>query len=84
MATRTSKVYLNLKATHFSGGSRPSHPDADIREGGGLQKIFFPFGLKIRGRGGRVPRAPPLDPPPALHFENDENRPVAPTRLKRL
>ena len=54
MATRTSKVYLNLKATHFSGGSRPTdkgggggggggggHPDPDIREGGGLQKNFF-------------------------------------------
>ena len=40
-------MYLNLKATHFSGGSRPtdkggpSHPDPDIREGGGLQKNFF-------------------------------------------
>ena len=45
-----------------SGASRP--PD---KEGGGLKNNFFrPFGpqfdLKIRG-GGRVPRAPPLDPP---------------------
>lgn len=88
MATRTSKGYLNLKAIHFSGGSRPTdkrggggHPDPDIREGGGLQKTFFRFGLKIR-RGVPVPGAPSLDPP--LHFENDENRSVAPTRLGRL
>ena len=93
MATLVSKGYLNLKATHFSGGSRPTdkgwgggggHPDPDIR-GVGLQKNFF---SALRAsvwstiKGGRPPRAPPLDPP--LHFENDENRTVASTRLERL
>ena len=44
-----------------------SHPDPEIREGGGVpKKIFQPlgpqFGLKIRGRA-RAPRAPPLDAP---------------------
>ena len=60
MATLASKGYLNLKAIH-SGGSRPTdkrggggHPDPDIREGGGLQKTFFRFGLKIRGGGGSL------------------------------
>ena len=43
-------------------------PDHEISEGPGLKKYFFPsfgaqFGLKIRGGGGGVPRAPPLDPP---------------------
>ena len=66
-------MYLNLKATHFSGGSRPTdkgggggreggaggHPDPDIREGGGLQKNFFRFGLKIRGGGGSLGPALP-------------------------
>ena len=58
-------MYLNLKATHFSGGSRPTdkrggagggggHPDPDIREGGGIQKKFFRFGQKIRGGGGSL------------------------------
>ena len=54
-------------------------PDLQIRgQGGGppdpdpgLQKVFFrpfgpQFGLKIRGGGGRAPRAPPLDPPLVL------------------
>ena len=71
MATLASKGYLNLKATHFSGGSRPTdkggggeggaggHPDPDIREGGGLQKNFFRFGLKIRGGGGSLGPALP-------------------------
>ena len=62
MATLASKGHLNLKAIHFSGGSRPTdkrgggggHPDPDIREGGGLQKTFFRFGLKIRGGGGSL------------------------------
>ena len=41
-----------------------SHPDPEIR-GGGLKKNFFRafgphFDLKL---GGRVPQAPPLDPP---------------------
>ena len=61
MATLASKGYLNLKATHFSGGSRPTdkeggggHPDPDIREGGGLRKKFFRFALKIRGGGGSL------------------------------
>ena len=44
-----------------------SHPDPEIRGGGGVpKKIFQPlgpqFGLKIRGRA-RAPRAPPLDAP---------------------
>ena len=78
-------MYLNLKATHFSGGSRPTDKGRGGGGGGGLQKNFFrpfgpQFGLKLKG--GRAPRAPPLDPP--QHFENDENRPVAPTRLGRL
>ena len=94
MATRTSKVYLNLKATHFSGGFRPTDKGrgggrssrSQDKGGPGLQKISFrpvgpQFGLKIKWGGGG-PTAPPLDPP--LHFENDENRPVAPTRLERL
>ena len=34
------------------------------RGGGGGGRAFGPhFGLKIRWRGGRAPRAPPLDPP---------------------
>ena len=49
----------------YSGGSRPSdngvgrgggHPHPEIREGGGLQFFFRPFGpqfrLEIRGMGG--------------------------------
>ena len=40
-------------------------PDPGITGEPGLQKINFgpPFGLKIRGGGGRAPQAPPLDPP---------------------
>ena len=42
-----------------------SHPDSEIKGGGGVpKKIFQPLGpqlgLKIRG-GARAPRAPPLD-----------------------
>ena len=59
----------------------PSHPDPDIREGAVSKKIFSVWS-KNKGGGRRVPRAPSLNPP--LHFENDENRPVAPTRLGRL
>ena len=36
------------------GGGAGGHPDPDIREGGGLQKTFFRFGLKIRGGGGSL------------------------------
>ena len=43
------------------------HPDPEIR-GEQFTKNFFrpfgpPFGLKIRGGGGRAPLAPPIDPP---------------------
>ena len=52
--------------------------DLEIREGGGrLQKKCFQpfgsqFGLKIKG--GRVPRAPPLDPPLYLVGASEEER----------
>ena len=36
------------------GGGGGGHPDPDIREGGGLQKKFFRFALKIRGGGGSL------------------------------
>ena len=45
------------------------HPDPEIREGGGIKKLFPPFllqfGLKIRGGGGgwKAPQAPLLVPP---------------------
>ena len=63
-----------LTCVKYSGGFRPSdnggpgHPDPEIRRGRFLKKYFFrpfgpQFGLEIRG--GRAPRAPPLDPPSA-------------------
>ena len=68
-------IVLTLKIT--SGGCRSSdkgrrvgdgHPNPEKRVEGRLKKTFFrpfgpQFGLKMRGGGGGVPRAPPLDPP---------------------
>ena len=55
---------------HIRGGGGPGHPEPVIRggEGAGVQKNFFQpfrpqFGLKIRGGGGWVLQAPPLDQP---------------------
>ena len=47
-------MYLNLKATHFSGGSRPTDKGRGGGGGGGIQKKFFRFGLKIRGGDGSL------------------------------
>ena len=58
-----------------------SDPDSEIRGGPGLQNFFFgPFGLKIRGGGGRAPQAPPLDTPLAPY----KNLLNAPTNLPGL
>ena len=68
-------IVLTLKIT--SGGCRSSdkgrrvgdgHPNPEKRVEGRLEKTFFrpfgpQFGLKMRGGGGWIPRAPPLDPP---------------------
>ena len=49
------------------GRGVPGHPNPDIMGGGGLQKIFLPFGpqfgLKIRGEG-------PPDPSPGFATVN--------------
>ena len=52
-------------------GGDPGHPHPEIRGRGEVAKIFFLFGLKIRG-------TPPLDPPllsqfiaPPLHISTD-------------
>ena len=44
---------LQIRGGGGEGGAG-GHPDPDIREGGGLQKTFFRFGLKIRGGGGSL------------------------------
>ena len=56
---------LEIRGKGGGGGGGGVLPDPGITGEPGLQKINFgpPFGLKIRGRGGGPPRAPPLDPP---------------------
>ena len=67
---------LSIPQTQFSGRSRPSdkgggpgHPEPKIRGG----CFFGPSDIVwAKNKGGRAPRAPPLDPP--LHFANFSKR----------
>ena len=70
---------LQISGEGGGGGGRAT--TTGYKGGGRSPKNIFSVWSENKG-GRRVPGAPSLDPP--LHFENDENRPVAPTRLGRL
>ena len=56
---------LSIPQTQFSGRSRPSD------KGGGPGHPFGPSDIVwATNKGGRYPRAPPLDPYPLLRFSN--------------
>ena len=74
MVIQTSRALLYSRRISLSSLRKPiqrpglewrGHPDSEVTEGGGLQKIFSAVRASFcsKNNGGRAPGPPPLDPP---------------------